>query len=460
MHSANTVRINGNCMENLKFYLLTDTHYFEESLGASGKAYEEYIKTEAFYMKESSEINKAVFKELKEDKETELIIIPGDLSKDGEYESHKSLIKELNALKDAGKKIFVLTAGHDFNETGRGYKNDRFVGSKGTEFKELYNLYYEFGYKDALSLDEETYSYIAEIAPQTRILALNCDSKKECKGLIDERLLSWAKEQLEKAREEGAYVIAMCHYPIIPSVPVFDLVGDAHVKNWREIASFLADNGVELVLTGHMHIQSINEFVTETGNKLVDICTATTVGTPAKYRKIEIASNGRMDVKSIDVTGFALPDNFNSYEEFFDWRFDYSIKNKIRKILDGGNGVGKVLKKIGLRVLNSIKLGTISRILFIRIDKSLKEKKLIDFAGEIGTAIFKGDQPFVEGTSEFMAVKKALERFDFILKKVEPKFSKNGVEVDLTTMILNTIGNNKGYSDNNAVINLKGNINL
>ena len=37
---------------------------------------------------------------------------------------------------------------------------------------------------------------------------------------------------------------------------------------------------------------------------------------------------------------------------------------------------------------------------------------------------------------------------------------KNGVEVDLTTMILNTIGNNKGYSDNNAVINLKGNINL
>ncbi len=454
------MKINGEFMGNLKFYLLTDTHYFEESLGAEGKAYEEYMKTEAFYLKESSTINKAVFKKLKEDKETEIIIIPGDLSKDGEYESHKSLIKELNELKESGKKIFVLTAGHDYNEFGRSYKNDEFVPVKGTEFKELYNLYYEFGYKQALSVDEETLSYIAEIAPDVRILALNCDSKNETKGTIDERLLNWAKEQLDKAKADKAYTIAMCHYPIIPSVPVFDLVGDAHVKNWREIATFLADNGVELVLTGHMHIQSINEFVTETGNKLVDICTATTVGTPAKYRKIEIASNGRMDVKSIDVTGFALPDNFNSYEEFFDWRFDYSIKNKIRKILDGGNGVGKVLKKIGLRVLNSIKLGTISRILFIRIDKSLKEKKLIDFAGEIGTAIFKGDQPFVEGTSEFMAVKKALERFDFKLKKVEPKFSKNGVEVDLTTMILNTIGNNKGYSDNNAVINLKGNINL
>lgn len=456
MHSANTAKINGNYMTHLNFYLLTDTHYFEESLGAEGKAYEEYMKTEAFYLKESSAINKAVFKKLKDDKETELIIIPGDLSKDGEYESHKSLIRELNALKDAGKKIFVLTAGHDFNETGRGYKNDEFVGSKGTEFKELYNLYYEFGYKDALSVDEETLSYIAEIAPNIRLLALNCDSKRECKGLIDERLLNWAKEQLQKAKEDGVYTIAMCHYPVIPSVPVFDLVGDAHVKNWREIASFLADNGVELVLTGHMHIQSINEFTSEKGNKLYDICTATTVGTPGKYRKIEIATNGKMIVKSIDVTGFDIPDNFSSCEEFFDWRFKYSVKNKINKILEGGSGITKTLKNLGGKILNSIKLKTIARLLFIKIDSSLKNIKLMDFAGEIATAIFKGDMPYIKGTPEYEAISKALKRLGFILKRIEPKLSKNGVKIDLTDMLLNTIGNNKGYSDNNAVINLKG----
>lgn len=443
-------------MKKIKFYLLTDTHYFEESLGAEGKAYEEYMKTEAFYLKESSAINKAVFKKLKEDKETELIIIPGDLSKDGEYESHKSLIRELNALKDAGKKIFVLTAGHDFNETGRGYKNDEFVGSKGTEFKELYNLYYEFGYKDALSVDEETLSYIAEIAPNIRLLALNCDSKRECKGLIDERLLKWAKEQLDNAQEVGARVIAMCHYPVIPSVPVFDLVGDAHVKNWREIASFLADNGVELVLTGHMHIQSINEFTSESGNKLYDICTATTVGTPGKYRKIEIAEDGTMNVKSINVEGFSLPDEFKTAEEFFDWRFKYSVKNKINKILDGGSGITKTLKSFGGKILNSIKLKTIARLLFIKIDSSLKDVRLIDFACDLATAIFKGDMPYIKGTPEYDAISKALKRLSFVLKKIEPKLSKNGEKIDLTDMLLNTIGNNKGYSDNNAVINLKG----
>lgn len=443
-------------MENLKFYLLTDTHYFEESLGAEGKAYEEYMKTEAFYLKESSMINKTVFKKLKEDKETEIIIIPGDLSKDGEFESHKSLINELNDLKQSGKKIFVLTAGHDYNEHGRSYKNDEFVPVKGTEFKELYNLYYEFGYKDALSVDEETLSYIAEIAPNIRLLALNCDSKRECKGLIDERLLNWAKEQLDKAKEENSNVIAMCHYPIIPSVPVFDLVGDAHVKNWRDVATFLADNGVKLVLTGHMHIQSINEFTTQKGNKLYDICTATTVGTPGKYRKIEITENGVMNVKSINVEGFTLPSEFETAEEFFDGRFKYSVKNKIFKILEGGSGITKILKNFGSKVLNSIKLKTLARLLFIKIDSSLKEKKLIDFACDLATAIFKGDMPYIKGTPEYDAISKALKRLCFILKKIEPKLSKNGVKIDLTEMLLNTIGNNKGHSDNDAVINLKG----
>ena len=185
-------------MTPFKFYLLTDTHYFEESLGAEGKAYEEYMQTEAFYMKESGIINKAVFSKLKEDAETEIVLIPGDLSKDGEYESHVSFIKELNALKKSGKKIFVLTAGHDYNEFGRSYKNDECVKAKGTQFRELYNLYYEFGYKQALSVDEETLSYIAEIHEGVRILALNCDSDGATKGAIDERLMSWAKVQLER----------------------------------------------------------------------------------------------------------------------------------------------------------------------------------------------------------------------------------------------------------------------
>ena len=50
---------------------------------------------------------------------------------------------------------------------------------------------------------------------------------------------------------------------------------------------------------------------------------------------------------------------------------------------------------------------------------------------------------------------KALDRFSFILKKVEPKLQKGDNKIDLKEMLLNTIGNNKGYSDNNAEFTLK-----
>lgn len=41
------------------------------------------------------------------------------------------------------------------------------------------------------------------------------------------------------------------------------------------------------------------------------------------------------------------------------------------------------------------------------------------------------------------------------VKKIEPKLEKDGIKIDLKNMLLNTIGNNKGFSDNNAEFKLK-----
>ena len=247
-------------MKPIKFYLVTDTHYFENKLGAGGEAFEKNMLTEQYFVKESHAIVSSVFDKIIEDKETELIIIPGDLVKNGEKESHDSFINELYRLKENGKKVYVITAGHDYNDSAYILKDDGRVPVQGTDYDELCQMYRDFGYKDAIAIDEATHSYVAEVANGVRMLAVCCDSKGQPKGTMDDRLMTWAKEQLDKAKADGCSVFAICHYPIIPPVPVFDLVGDAKIKDWRKVASFLADNGVELILTGHMHIQSINEF--------------------------------------------------------------------------------------------------------------------------------------------------------------------------------------------------------
>ncbi len=434
-------------MKPFSFYLLTDTHYFEQTLGAEGKAFDEYMKREQYFMKESDAIIESVFKKIAEDKETDIVIIPGDLTKNGEKESHTSFIKHLYKLKESDKKIYVITAGHDYNEYSFGYKNDERIEVEGTSFDELYDMYYDFGYSDALEFDKRTHSYITEIVDGVRMLAINCDSFNNPKGAMDDELISWAKVQLDKAKEDGCSVFAICHYPVIPSLPVFDLVGDAKIKQWRKVASFLADNGVELILTGHMHIQSINEFYSEKGNRLIDICTACLVGSPAKYRKITVDEKSVMKVESIGVDCFD--------QEYFDKQFGDAIVNRISNALSGGKGIVKLLKKLGKKIYKKATLGGLSRVLWIKIDKSLKKKKLTELVGEIGLAIFAGDQPYVEGTPEYDMIFKALKRFSFIIKKFEPKLEKDGIKVNLTEMIINTIGNNKGYSDLNTEFILK-----
>ncbi len=442
-------------MKPISFYLVTDTHYFENKLGAGGEAFEKNMVTEQYFVKESHAIVSSTFDEIIQDKETDIFIIPGDLVKNGEKESHDGFIKELYRLKENGKKVYVITAGHDYNDSAYVLKDDGRMPVEGTDYNDLCEMYRDFGYGDAIAFDEPTHSYVVEISSGVRMLAIHCDSKGQPKGTMDDRLMAWAKEQLDKARKDNCSVFAICHYPIIPPVPVFELVGDAKIKDWRKIASFLADNGVELVLTGHMHIQSINEFYSEKGNRLIDVCTSALVGSPAKYRKITIDENSVLKVKSLDVPDFGWDLKGLTPQEYFDNHFSSAIIARVRGALGGGKGIIKHLKAFARKKFDKITIVTVKRLLFIKRDKEFDKKRFADFVGEVGLSIFTGDSPYVEGTPGYNFLAGILSRASFVLKKIEPKLCKNGEKIDLRGMLLNTIGNNKGFSDNNAEFTLK-----
>lgn len=442
-------------MKPTSFYLVTDTHYLNSVLEPGGEAFEKNMLTEQYFVKESGDIIRSVFDKITEDKETDIVILPGDLVKNGEKASHDGFIRELYRLKENGKRPYVITAGHDYNDNAYVLRGEGRAPVEGTDYNELCEMYRDFGYGDAVAFDEATHSYMAEIADGVRMLAIHCDSKNQPKGTMDDRLMEWAKIQLDKAKADNCSVFAICHYPIIPPVPVFELVGDAKIKDWKKVASFLADNGVELVLTGHMHIQSINEYYSESGNRLIDVCTSALVGSPAKYRKITVDSNSVLKIETLDVPDFGWNLNGLTPQEYFDSHFASSVVARINGALRGGDGIVKHLKSFGRKRLEKLKVRGLKRLFFIKKDKEFDEKMFTDFAGEVAVSIFSGDMPYVEGTAGYKLIAGILGRLSFVLKKIEPKLSKNGARVDLRSMLLNTIGNSKGFSDNDAEFTLK-----
>ena len=312
-------------MTPFKFWLITDTHYFAPSLGCRGEGYNEFMQFEQKCFAETAAINNAVIDYLCASDEADTVLIAGDLSFNGEKRSHLEFIELLKKLKNSGKKVYVITAGHDCNEHPFAFDETGRLSPEGTKREELFDLYYEFGFSDALSVDREGLSYVTKLSEGVRLFALNNDGDDENRHTYTSSQIKWIEEEMEKGRAAGDVMIAMNHYPLLPACPVFALVGDAVMPRYEQVTTMLADGGVHLAFTGHMHNQSIKCKTTEKGNKFWDVCTGSLIGCPAFMRLVEIKDESTIDIKSVPVPDFQWDMEGLTNEQYFQRQFDMRI---------------------------------------------------------------------------------------------------------------------------------------
>ena len=454
-------------MKETKFYLIADPHYFASELGCSGDEYEDFMHYEQKCFAETESINKSVFEFLKKADEADILLIAGDLIFNGEKKSHEGFLKLLNSLKDNGKKIYVVTADHDFKWDQWGTfafgENGRY-NPEHTTRDELIGLYKDFGFGDAIAIDKEHLSYVAQLSDNVRLLALNCDLKDNGKYHFYPEQIEWIKEQTAKAREDNQIMFAMCHYPILPGQPLFSLISPMMIRDAHKFATFLADEGVHMIFTGHMHNQSINVITTEKGNKLYDITTGSIIADPAVIRHITIKDENTVEIKSIPTPDFEWDTKGRTCKEYLSDMFDRMIVNVLLDMRDDtlrmmnkfhieDKGATKKILGLAGRFICSVKVGTLARLLFIRCDKSVRKIRVLDYATELVRGIFEGNQTFKEGTPKGDVFVTLLKRIRPILRKITVK-GWDGNKADLYDILRNTAGN-YDIDDYNATLTLK-----
>lgn len=421
-------------MQNLNFYLVTDTHFFDSSFKCSGAAYEKRSISDQKCVAETPAIIDAGFKQIADDKETNIILIPGDLVYRGEYQSHIGLRNRLYKLKEQGKKIYLITARHDYDDNDSfEFDGDKMLPVKAMPRDELRDFYKDFGFDGAISEHKESMSYVVQLADGIRLLALNCDGDcKDFKGLWDNQM-KWALEQIEDAHRTGNYIFAMTHYPLLPFSPIMNLISDSHLTDWEKRANQFADAGLDLIFTGHMHAQAVTEYVTENGNKITDVQTGCFVGCPCAYRKVTI-KDSTADIKSYTINDFDYDKQGKSAKEYFQWRFDRMIDYKMKEILP----------KPAMKILNKLTVKKICNLLWFNPDKSIQNILAKDLGIELVRNIFIGNEPYVKGTAVYEAFEKLLNRLSLIIHIAEKKAGKkNKVLGDLKSFLLCTIGDEK-----------------
>lgn len=344
-------------------YIASDLHYLSPKLHDDGEAYNIFANPrDGKEVRYIDEVVDAFIDEVAADK-PELLILSGDLTCNGEKQSHIDLAEKLGRISD-NTKVCVIPGNHDIlNPYARGFEGDSQVLTpyiSETEFKEIYN---DFGYGDAISSDKESLSYLAKASDKLWLLMLDtCKYTNnfsrgypQTGGGLGASTYKWINECSEMARAAGATLISVQHHNMIDHN---ESISDGFTidSNQRLIDTY-KDINVPLVFSGHIHCQEISVY-----DGIYDVASGA-MCVLQNYGKLEF--NGeklKYSSKTVDVSSYAKKNNLTD-ENFSD--YSQYAKNRFK------NAFGSQRNSLGIAEENQEK-----------VMETMKEMNYRYFAGE------------------------------------------------------------------------------
>ena len=288
-----------------KMCVVSDVHLMApELLKSDGKAFQDYLSSDRKLLGESVEIMDSITNRLLAE-HPKVLLVTGDLTKDGERVSHQYLVDHfLSKLRRSGVRVFVVPGNHDVNNPHAvvfdGDKTRRTTTVSPSEFA---SIYADYGYRQALARDAASLSYVAQLAPGLRLIAIDACKYEEndfdknicvTGGRIKPATQRFIREQADAAKKAGCKVVVMMHHGVVPHFSAQPVVLPEYlVDDYPAVGRMLRDCGADVVFTGHFHSQDIARDSTVT-----DVETGSLVSYPHPYRVIEAAQGEDLWQKS------------------------------------------------------------------------------------------------------------------------------------------------------------------
>lgn len=297
---------------NLRIAVMSDLHYLSPDMIADTEDFEHAFNSDRKLLKESSSVLHEMLERVRADK-PDILLVSGDLTKDGEQECHAALAKQLQQLQQdiPGLKIYVINGNHDirnYNAKNFNTADGKAVPATRTEPEDFKQIY-DFVYSDPTVIATFTpaegnkaggLSYVARPVDGLTVIAMdtcryssdntsNGDDEHETSGAISADLEKWVIEQTAAAKARGDLVIGLEHHGLVPHFDVQPTILPMYLVNgYERIAQEYADAGMSVVFTGHMHAVDIAAMTTAAGNTFYDIETGSALTYPCPVRFVDL----------------------------------------------------------------------------------------------------------------------------------------------------------------------------
>ena len=463
----------------LKVNIISDIHYYSKETGVSGKAFEKENAKTPNDLFNCEKILSDLMDQLAKD-DTDIVLVSGDVTTKAEVEAHDGVIKLLRSLKERGKKVYVITATHDYHDgdVTRKFVGDDVVTVPAVKRDELYDMYREFGPDEAISVHRPSMSYVVQLCDGYRLFALNDDSNWKNGSGFSEECFEWITEQIKDAHANGQFIIPMTHHPMLSPSPFYKVIGGGNIMKDPDLRiEQFTEMGVPFMFTGHTHMQDISYKYTDSGKVFYDITTAAAVGYPATFRNVTFdPAKGIVDIKAIDpeceIDGRPLREHLA--DKFFGMIgrvIDAAATDipLLAKMVTAFSVKEELIYKIGwiirpfAKVLRKLTIGHVAALCkkesgVKKSDiKDIKDRKVVDFIISLVTNLYGGDSPYSPETPEYKITMGLLSIVDSILNLFGVKLGKILKCVDSAQALVEPLLYNSGICDANAVLNLYDN---
>ncbi len=322
---------NGGKKSELSFAVLSDPHYYPESLtGNNCQAWLDYCSINSKLFRYSDAIVRtALDTMLIRNPELKYIFVPGDLTKDSEYEAHTELAKIFLEYEDKyDVEFLVIDGNHDINSPrAETFVNGVKEQGRSITASEFRDVYAELGYDLAVNEYAEKganvpgqLSYAADLEGGYRLIAVDSclysfgepDSYKT-EGEISDELMVWIKAMTDDAVAKGLEPMIMIHHSLSAHMEVEPSITHAFPLNdYMNKAEQFASWGINYAFSGHLHTDDTACVINDDGDVLYDVETASVTGFPNTYREITVTSfeNGESEMK-VDSVDFDAAKQFS-----------------------------------------------------------------------------------------------------------------------------------------------------
>lgn len=294
-----------------EIYVISDLHYASDVVFIGEESRDSHVADGRLQSRDEDLLDSLI--DLVNANKPLALVLTGDVTFDGEVLAAKALSEKLSKVnKDT--KVLVIPGNHDLYiqncfiyGDSVAFNTDRLENDN---FKEIFK---EQGYKDAISIDNSSISYISALNDHLWLLMLDTTASRfndEYKlnisnGYIDNDTFNWIEENLKYAKEHNIEVISFSHQNVLEHSNVF--TNGYVIEQADRLLKLYKEYGVKLNMSGHLHIQNIKE-----EDDFIDIASSSILVYGNRYGVIEVNEDEykynsyKLNVKGINVQDESL----------------------------------------------------------------------------------------------------------------------------------------------------------